>query len=254
MITKELIDARWKLIIGGALMLVLGAAMTASYDWIQSLLGSLNTAQMPEAVRQQLGQGLGDYATYAWGQWFAKNAPMILGALAAFLGGGLIAGEVSKGTIFFLLSKPVSRTRVLLTKYGVAAGVLLVASLVSGLGMYLVALLQGHALAFGGVLLSAGLLWLGALSLLGLALVFSILFDDVLRPVALAMIIGVVVGLPGVIGAFAPGWADWSLPGYWASLSAFELSGFPGKALLITLVAAALPALAALPLFQRRAY
>jgi ABC-type transport system involved in multi-copper enzyme maturation permease subunit len=254
-IAKELIDARWRVLIGGLITLLVAVLLAWSYDWIQSLVNSPRVqSQLPSAVQGQLGLTLGSYEMYAWGQWFGRNAPLILGGLAAFLGGGLIAGEVGKGTIFLLLSRPVSRTQVLATKYGVAAGTLLVLNLLGGLALFLAAALLGHPLSAGGVLLSALLLWLGTLFVLGVALLFSILFDDVLRPVGLAVVVGIVVGIPGLIGSFVPSWATWSLPAYWSSLPGYLGTAFPAKEFAVCLITAILPVAVALPLFRSRAY
>ena len=93
-------------------------------------------------------------------------------------------------------------------------------------------------------------MWLGTLFVLGLALLFSILFKDVLWPLVFALMITILTSIPGLI----PGWSDWSLPGYWSSQAAYLGQEFPAKALLICLVAAVVPLILAIPLFQKRAY
>jgi len=253
MIAKELIDARWKILVGGGLTLVFAALTVWSYDLVKNLTSGL-PASLPAGMQGQISQALGTPAVYIWSQWFGKNGAMLLGGLAAFLGGGLIAGEVSKGTIFFLLSKPLSRDRALLLKYAAAAGIYFAVTLLGSLGLLVVGLLTGHALPLGGVLISTVLLWLGGLSVLGLALLFSVVFDDLLRPVGCALLLAVLVGLPGIVGQIAPGWTAWSLPNYWASLPAYQGTAFPAKELAICLVAALAPLALALPLFRKRAY
>src|SRR6476469_4930506 len=130
MVAKELIEGRWRFIIGGAVTLLIAVLVSASYDLVRSMLASANTSTLPAVFQQQILQGLGNYDSFTWGQWFGKNGQMILGALAAFL-----AGEVSKGTIYFLLSKPVSRERVLLTKYMVTATAFLATTALGSAGV-----------------------------------------------------------------------------------------------------------------------
>ncbi|HUS17583.1 MAG TPA: ABC transporter permease subunit, partial [Chloroflexia bacterium] len=250
MATKEWLDARWKAVGGAVIAIAAAVLMVLLYDFLQGTLAQLNTANIPQSARDQLAGSLGSFDVYIWGQWFAKNGQLILAALAAFLGGGLIAGEVGKNTIYFLLAHPVSRERVLLTKWAVSAGVLALVALLGGLTLWLTAALDGHPQGLGGVLLSSGLLWLGVLSVLGVALLLSVLFNDVLRPVALTLVLVALAGLP----SFFPHGADWSLPNYWASLPAYQGAAFPLKEVVVCLMAAALPFLGALGLFRTRAY
>ena len=75
--------------------------------------------------------------------------------VAIVLGAGLIAGEVNKGTIFFLLGKPISRERVLLIKYAVSALILLAISAITSIALIVTAAVMGHPQDIGGVMISA---------------------------------------------------------------------------------------------------
>jgi ABC-2 type transport system permease protein len=250
MAVKEIIEARWKLIIGAAICVVLAAALAASYDLIKRMLTHANLQQAPQSLQGQIQGLLGSYDIYVWSQWFGKNGAQVLAVLAAVLGCSLIASEVNKGTIFFLLSRPVSRVRVLLVKYAVSAGMLLAITVVSSAALLVTAAILGHPQHLGGMAISTVLLWLGTLFVLGLATLFSVLFKDILRPLLLALIITVITVIP----SFIPNWGDWSLPGYWTSQAAYLGQEFPTKALIICLVAAVVPMVLAVPLFRRQAY
>lgn len=251
---KEFIEARWKAMIGGAVALVVAVALAGTYNLIKNLLAGQLTGnaakQIPSQLQGQIQQLLGSYDAYAWSQWFSKTGPELLAILAAVLGASLIASEVNKGTIFLLLSKPVGRDRVLLTKYAVNALVLLGVTLLGGLALLATAAIVGHPQNVGGVLISTVLLWLGMLFVLGLALLFSVLFKDVLRPLILALLITVVLSIPGYI----PNANNWNLTYYWSNFAAYQGTAFPLKALLICLVAAIVPVIIAIPLFRRQAY
>ena len=250
MAVKELIEARWKAIIGIVVCLVIAAALAGSYDLLKNLLTDSTLQQIPSSLQDQVQQLLGKYDVYVWGQWYSKNGTQVLAILAAVLGCGLIGAEANKGTIFFLLSKPVSRMRVLLVKYAISAALLLVMSVAGGLGILVTAAIVGHPQSVGGVAISTLLLWLGTLFVLGLAMLFSVLFKDILRPLLFALIITVITSIPGLL----PGWSDWSLPGYWSNQAAFLGQEFPLKALVICIVAAAIPVLLSIPLFEKQAY
>ncbi len=253
MITKELVEARGKLIIAGVLTLAFTLLIAFSYDLLRDALGPAITT-LPDVLRSQVEAVMGAYNNYVFFQWFGKNGQMVLGGLAAFLGGGLIAGEVSKGTIFFLLSKPVSRAQVFVTKYGVAAALQLGICLLSGLCLLVAGAIAGHSIDVMGLLVSVVLIWLGTLGVLGVAALFSVVFDDLLKSVGLALLVAIVVGIPGLVSTLLPDWANWSLPNYWYSADAFLGVGFPAKEFAVCLVAAVIPVAIALPLFRRKAY
>lgn len=250
MAIKELIEARWKAIIGISVCFIIAGGTAGTYDLIKRLLTRTTLQQVPQSLQGQVQGLLGSYDAYVWSQWYTKNGAEVLALLAAVLGASLIGGEVNKGTIFFLLSKPVSRVRVLLVKYAVSAALLLAMIVVSSAALLVTAAIVGHPQNPGGVAISTLLLWLGTLFVLGLALLFSVLYKDVLRPLLFALLITVLTVIPG----FIPGWSDWSLTNYWSSQAAYLGQEFPTKALLVCLVAAIAPVLLAIPLFRRQAY
>jgi ABC-type transport system involved in multi-copper enzyme maturation permease subunit len=252
MVAKEFIEARWKAVIG----LVLGLATV--------LLGAfgfelLKSALSPEQV-QSIGNALGpdiaarfsNYGNFVWGQTFSPsgNNGVIMFVVAAMLGSTAIAGEVSKGTIFLLLSRPLSRDNILLTKYWVGAAMLLAMLTISGVVLAIATAIEGDPQNLGGIAISVLLYWLGTLFVFGMATLFSVVFNDVLRPLALSLGIVLVLSLPG----FLPNLSGWVLPGYWSSLPAFLGQEFPLKAILISTVSAIIPTIAAVLLFRRQAY
>lgn len=256
MIAKEFIEARWKAIIGSVVAVLATIIMASTYNLIKNALvvqltGSASQ-QIPSQMKGTLHQLANSYDAYIWSQWFSKNGPEILAILAAVLGASLIASEVTKGTIFFLLSKPVSRDRVLLTKYLVSTLILLGVMVLSGIAILVAAAIVGHPQNVGGVLISTVLLWLGILFVLGLALLFSVLFHDVLRPLIFSLLLTLLLSIPGFIPNATLN--DWSLTFYWSDFAAYQGTMFPLKALLICLIAALVPVALAIPLFRKQAY
>jgi ABC-2 type transport system permease protein len=256
MIVKEFIEARWKAIIGSVVAVLFTAALASTYNLIKNVLAGQLTGnaarQIPSQLQGTIQQLTGSYDAYVWSQWFSKNGPEILAILAAVLGASLIASEVNKGTIFFLLSKPVSRDRVLLTKYLVSVLILLGVMLLSGIAILIAAAAVGHPQNVGGVLISTVLLWLGMLFVLGLALLFSVLFHDVLRPLIFSLLLTLLLSMPSLIPNATLN--DWSLTFYWSNFAAYQGTMFPLKALLICLIAAIVPVALAIPLFRKQAY
>src|SRR6476646_2373225 len=102
MIAKELIDARWKVIIGTILGVTLVLVAAFSYDLIQSALTPQQKANISNTVGSGLLAQLSNYGAYVWAQTYSvsNNNGVILMIVAALIGSSSIAGEVSKGTIF----------------------------------------------------------------------------------------------------------------------------------------------------------
>lgn len=252
MITKELIDARWKVIVGLLLSILTTGFGALSYDLMRSALSPAQLDSISNTLGSNLAEQLSSYGSYVWRQAFSpfSNGGAILMIVAMLIGASLIAAEVNKGTIFLLLSRPLSRDRILLTKYGVGAVLLLGMSIIMSSVLEICGLIAGHTLDLGGLAISTLLYWLGMLFIYGLTTMFSVLFSDVLRPIGLTVVVLILLMLP----SFLPHGGDWVLPAYWASLQAFLGQAFPTKELIISLVAAIVPVAVAVPLFRRQAY
>ena len=217
---------------------------------------------------------------------------MVLVPLAALLGVALVSGEVSRGSVLLLLSRPISRTRIFLTKYSVGAVVLLAATLLGAVGIAVSGYAHGYpaaAMNVAKILASAGLFWLGVLSVLGVAVLASVLFRDVIRSV-----VATVVAL--YVASSAPSWIaeiaqtawlltheqdfmespvaqeDWyesfeifRITNYWSFLDPYGSGGPFGEPLayqqpdpmlsvLVCLISAVLPLLTAFWIFRRKSY
>ncbi|MCA1715496.1 MAG: ABC transporter permease subunit [Actinobacteria bacterium] len=125
-----------------------------------------------------------------WHGWFGTGlGNPLLFFLAVLLGAGLISGEASRGSIFLLLSRPISRKRVLLTKYVVSASALFVVTVLFGVALLVFAALLGHPPSVAGVIISTVLMWLGLLFVLGTALVLSVVLDNTLLAAASTVLV-----------------------------------------------------------------
>src|SRR5438270_10141138 len=111
MVAKELIEARWKVIIGALLGACTIIAGVSTYDLMRSALSPEQLQSLSNSFGGALAQQLSSFSAYVWAQAFnpSGNNGVILMIVAALLGASFIAGEVSKGTIFLLLSRPLTR-------------------------------------------------------------------------------------------------------------------------------------------------
>ncbi len=266
MIAKEWRDARWKFAIGAVLVLAIAVMIPLDtlFPHAYSLFGEPDGVVAP-SPREDAG-----YLGYLlWSQWFTEaSGNLILMLIAAILGAGLISDEVNRDTLFLLLNRPVSRGRVLLTKYAVNAGALLAVSLLGSAALMVTAGALGHPQDTSGVLVSAALMWLGLLFVLGTALLLSVALENTLLAVAGAFLVWVLTSVvPAFVaqqvavlflssqGEFPATLFDaLAISPYWSSLAAYSGDSFPATQLLVSLTTAALPLLAALWMFRRKEY
>lgn len=316
MISKEWRDARWKLLIALAAILFIVFILPRSYEKIQadtrqeierlqrdieSPDAGLFTPDMPPEMRAQesgyvddtresMRDQIEDMRTPGYLAQVTKweiqgihtGANIVLVPLAGLLGVALVSGEVGRGTIFLLLSKPVSRRRTVLTKYSVCAAVLFAAALVGAIGAIISGYAHGYpAGSFSSVeiIASAGLFWLGSLFVLGVALLASVLFGDVIKSVIAAVaVLYVIHSAPDFVRSFVA-WLTYTnedyeqgvelTNGWYESFERFRLINYwfaedirTGEFLLslaaqnslVCLVVAAVPLLVALWWFRRKAY
>lgn len=258
MVAKEWRDARWKLLVATVPVALLAfSIVTPHEDIVRMVQGIPGEDPASNALRD-----LSDL--YYFG------GLSVLLPLAALLRVASISGEVGSSTVFLLLSRPVSRTRLLLTKYVVSAGVLLVAAAGGKVLLLAVATVRGYPLGEIRILetvLSVLVLWLGVLFVLGTALLVSTVFRSILASIgACALVLFLVFALPIIIAYSYPAGYLWSLSirlelyTYWVptysyySNDFYGIGGFALTNFAVCLTAAALPLLAALWLFNRTAY
>jgi ABC-2 type transport system permease protein len=265
MIAKEWRDARWKLVIGTVLVLVMGVLIPLDtlFPHSYSLFGEPGNVVAPSPTEDA------GYLKYLlWSQWFTEaSGNLILMLLAAVLGAGLISDEVNRGTIFLLLDKPVGRERVLLTKYTISAGALLIITLLGSATLLIVAGTLGYPQHAGGVFVSTVLMWLGLLFMFGTSLLLSVVLDSALLAVVGTFMVWMLTSVaPAFVAqqtavflstqneALATVFDVLSLSPYWTSLAAYSGDSFPTMQLLVSSVTAGLPLLLALWIFRRKAY
>lgn len=262
MIAEEWRSARWKLIVAAVPVVLIFFVLSPYAEFVEDARRIPSEDPVETALRD-----LSDL--YYLGGLF------ILIPLAGLLGVAAISGEVSSGSILLVLSRPVSRVRVLLAKYAVAAGTLLLAAVLGKVLLVCMAAVRGYPLGQLRVLeavVSVFVLWLGVLFVLGTAMLVSTVFKSVLASVAAcALVLLAVFTLPHVIldrimtptGALAGLSLRLDLITYWTPAYyyygdpgsvAVGIGGFTAANFLVCLTAATVPLLLALWLFRREEY
>lgn len=247
MIAKEWRDARWKLVVaiaGAVPALLIVAVYLPPYKSSGRVVERLTDAVA-------LGQILNVYG----------GGGVALALLAILLGAATISEEVGRGTIFLLLSRPTSRTRILLTKYAISAGILLSAAVLGHAALIAAAATKGYPLGLlsvSGTVLSTALMWLGSLSALGLSALFSVAFRNTLVSLAVAFVTLYLAfyALPGYAELFVSyETLEMVAPPYsWTSKALHAGEGFAFLNFIVCSATAAILLLAPLWMFRRRVY
>jgi ABC-2 type transport system permease protein len=246
LLAKELRELWWKLILGSLLFLAFMATGPFPYKAFTEDRGPEQSVGAPDATEFMFV--------------FHLQGEIVVALLAAVFGAGLISSEEGRGTIFLLLSKPVGRTRVFLTKYAVGALALLVPTALGSVGVIAIENMYGwpvSALSVLGVSLSALLMWLGGLFVFGVALLASVVFGDAIRSTAVALVAGLLTfRIPVGRGddGLNPLPQTLVLPDFWHDPTLYAGEKLVPANFLICLFAAVVPLIAALWLFNRKAY
>ena len=318
MVSKEWWEARWKFAIAALAVLAFAAFALRPYGAIleqaefqientraelespeefmppEAFPPGYSRASYEESLREELERmqrpGYStELARFEMSDLQAGASYLVLVPLAALLGVALVSGEVSRGSVFLLLAKPISRTRIFLTKYSVGAAVMLAVALLAGGGIVASGYAHGYpaaAINVADVLATAGLFWLGTLSVLAVATLASVLFRDVIRSVvATAVALYAISSLPDLLRGAVSWWLYPSPEDYpedpttaqawYGSFEAFRITNYwvvqdsyggpfgeplmnqlPGPALsvLVCSIAAVLPLIIALFLFRSKTY
>ncbi len=156
MFKKELLEIRKKMIWVLMIFCVLAASLPLLYPAVTSTelvpADTINTSPsaLSKGILTELIERMrNDYDFYLYSQWAAKNLPQFAVIMAIILGMGVVASEYKRKTALFLLARPISRTRILGSKF--AAGIISLAVIIfiSTLIMLITAWLTGKHFDWG---------------------------------------------------------------------------------------------------------
>ncbi|MBC7868596.1 ABC transporter permease subunit [Candidatus Saccharibacteria bacterium] len=173
--TKTLYDKR-AFIVGWSLGLAfIGFLMTIFYpafhqdNGLDQLVKSL-----PPAFQGLVGNldNLKALPTYLGSQLFDIRIPIFISILTIILSVGLTVGEEEKGQLRTLLALPLSRTRILLSKWTVIVFICFAVTLATLLGIELGTLMIGESLDWLVLVRLGGMMWLLAVTIA--TMIFSI--------------------------------------------------------------------------------
>lgn len=145
LIKKEVREKLWLNLLFLLLFLGLAVSLPPTWPMLQNFANQGNLSALP--FQEVLTVQVRDYNLYLWANWYGKNLWQFLIALAFLSARTLFEGEVRKGTLDQLLTKPISRRQVLAVKYGAQLMALLAVAAVPTLALPLISAAFGQPLA-----------------------------------------------------------------------------------------------------------
>lgn len=205
LIRKELHQLRWFILTGLLLNICTAVITVVTFHYFERLVKDLPQELLEMLVKYDLARELmsifGDFSLYIWSQWYAKNLFQLAALFAIIFAASQFAGEISKRTMGFYLTRPITRQQGYLAK--ITAG-LLTLTFIFGTGtvaFWLVSLLMGYTALWGKFFaaLTISLVWIAVYY--QLACIISVFNKEPIMASVLAGIAGVLLSLPGLFAA-----------------------------------------------------
>jgi ABC-2 type transport system permease protein len=167
---KTLRDQRRSLLYWGIGLIALAVVMALVYPMIKGM-PSINQylKELPASMKEMFGAGIVDYTSpvgYFSTELFSFMVPLLFLVFGIGFGASAIAGDEEKGTLGFLLANPVPRWRIVVDKFGVMMGSMVMLGLLFWVGLAI-------SVAAIGIKISLLNVAEATISVMALALVFG---------------------------------------------------------------------------------
>ncbi|WP_448521776.1 ABC transporter permease subunit [Pseudothermotoga sp.] len=205
MIHKELADMKLRslviLLLGLGLFFFVAPLHKLTIEMLNEYVQLENVPRFLERfIPKNFIERLSDWSFYIYTQWFGKNLGQFVPILAMIMAFPLFARETENGTMEFLLARS-SRKNVFWSKACVAVVVLLVQMLVFSLLPGIYSWLASKELKYEYLGAYTIHTLVGALFWFALTMLFSVVYDDQVKPILTA--VGILASTT-VVGIFKP--------------------------------------------------
>ncbi len=185
---RSWMETRWRFLIGLAVLMCSAAGIVSVWPRMVELMPLASNLQVNGTIGRKIRESVDlqrEYPGYIWSQWFRQNLTNFGTLLAALLGtGGLLS---HRSAVMFMLSLPVSRTRVIGTRAATGLAELFVLALVPSLLIPLLSPTVGKSYGVGDAVVHSVCFFIAVAVFFSLALLLSTVFDDVWRPLLMAL-------------------------------------------------------------------
>ena len=235
------------------------------YENFKDMAGLKETMEsMPEGLQAAMGTSGLDFDAFAGGVWdvriyinteYLTWVPLMLAIYAVFYCGGIVSREAERGTLDLLLSQPLARYRLLLSKMGTFASMIAVLLAVSWVGAILGFALTGVEIDPGRLLLAHVVILPVVIAVAGYCALISCLYLDPRLSLALAGVITAAMYLLHILAPLMGGlrWlGNLSLFHHIDLLPILLYGSINWTGMAVNLLVAAVMLAAALAVFERR--
>jgi hypothetical protein len=187
---KSWLDTRWRFLIGLGVLLFSAATLVLTYPQVLKLLPLVPAIDSSNELGRRVKEAAElsrSFDGYVWVQWFRQNLCQLWTLFAVLIGSGGLLSPGSSSAALFTLSLPVSRARLLGIRAGTGLIELLALAIVPSLLIPLLAPSVGAHYGISPVFVHAVCLFVAGSIFFSLALLLSTEFDDVWRPLLLAL-------------------------------------------------------------------
>jgi hypothetical protein len=195
---KSWLDTRWRFLIGMGLLILSAASTVFAYPQVMKLMPlapSVNTSgELGRRIREAVELSR-SYRGYVWSQWFRQNLPQMWTIFAVLLGSGGVLAQGSRGGVLFTLSMPATRSRLLGVRAAAGFAELFVLAIVPTLLLPVLSPAVGETYGVGEALIHCVCLFAAGSVFFSLAFLLSTSFDDVWRPLLIALGAAMVLAL-----------------------------------------------------------
>lgn len=186
---KEFRQNRWKVIIITAILIILALVLPLSYN----LLHKTMLEFAGEAELEVNGVSLFENNdVYLWHSWGGENLYSIGIIAALLLGVYAVAGEVKKGTIDFLLSRPISRRKLFMMKVTSGLGLLFFILLLPTILLLITARFKLGEISIGLHLVNMLIVFSGLSVVYLLGVLLSVIFPHPLKAAGISSLLLVI--------------------------------------------------------------
>ena len=194
---KSWLETRSRFLIG--LVLLMGSAIGTVYTYPQvlKLMPLVPAVQAEGEIGRRIMEAAAlarDYHGFVWSQWYRQNLPQIWTIFAVLLAVGGPFAQGAKGSLF-TLSLPASRSQVLGIRAATGLFELVVITFVPALLVSLLSPAIGQSYGVGDAIVHALCLFVAGGAFYSLAFFLSTIFNDIWRPLLIALGVAVVLGL-----------------------------------------------------------
>ena len=203
---KAWLETRWRFFIGLAILSCSAIGVVLTRPEVVKLMPLANSMEVSGEIGRRIQEAVAlsrEYRGYVWVQWFSQNLAQMGTFFAVLLGTGGLLSQSSAA--LFTLSLPITRNRLLGIRAAVGLGEWLVLVFASSLLIPLLSGSVGETYGLGNTAIHGACAFVAGAAFFSLALLLSTMFDDIWRPLLVALLVAIVLALiPQIVRDLAP--------------------------------------------------